>query len=159
MLAWTIRDYICFDLKQPENISLCVQTSIFLGFAFMIWLHLIWIRCWCANSTWPIITEYLHWTSFQSYSDRKKKRRFLTCSIFMSFSPMELIFIGWVGDIYNFCWVLRNFDFKPANEIFSKKKVNSQFLKKCIFGGMTSKIDFEQNWCYGCVLYYGFVLK
>ena len=67
MLAWTIRDYICFDLKQPENISLCVQTSIFLAFAFMIWLHLIWIRCWCANSTWPIFTEYLHWTSFQSY--------------------------------------------------------------------------------------------
>ena len=38
----------------------------------------------------------------------------------MSFSPIELIFIGWVGDIMDFFWVLRNFDFKPANEIFLK---------------------------------------
>ena len=62
----------------------------------------------------------------------------------MSFSPIDFIFIGCIGYDDKFCWVLRNFDFKPANEIFSKK-VNSQFLKKCIFWGMTSKIDFEQN--------------
>ena len=60
-----------------------------------------------------------------------KKREKVLCSNFMSFSPMELIFIGWVGDIYNFCWVLRNFDFKPANEIFSKKGKFSISQKVC----------------------------
>ena len=74
----------------------------------------------------------------------------------MSFSPIDFIFIGCIGYDDNFCWVLRNFDFKPANEIFSKKGEMSFFQKTCFFGGMTSKIEFEQNWCYGYVLYYGF---
>ena len=39
----------------------------------------------------------------------------------MSFSPIDFIFIGCIGYDDKFCWVLRNFDFKPANEIFSKK--------------------------------------
>ena len=69
-----------------------------------------------------------------------KKRANLICSIFMSFSPMELIFIGWLSDIMEFLLVLGNFDFRPANEIF-QKNVNSQLFKKCVFGGY----DFE-NW-------------
>ena len=67
----------------------------------------------------------------------EKKRTFLICSIFMSFSPMELIFIGWVGDIYKFCWVLRNFDFKPANEIFLQKGKFPAF----------QKVLFLEVWC------------
>ena len=43
----------------------------------------------------------------------------------MSFSPIDFIFIGCIGYDDNFCWVLRNFDFKPANEIFLK---NGNFL-------------------------------
>ena len=56
----------------------------------------------------------------------------LICSIFMSFSPMELIFIGWVGDIWKFYWVLRNFEFKPANEIFLQKGKFPAFQKKVV---------------------------
>ena len=48
----------------------------------------------------------------------EKNRAFLFCSHFMSFHPFELIFIGWVGDIKQFYWVLRYFEFQPANEIF-----------------------------------------
>ena len=77
----------------------------------------------------------------------------------MSFSPIDFIFIGCMGYDDKFCWVLRNFDFKPANEIFSKKGKMSFFSKNVFFGGMTSKIEFEQNWPYRYVLYYGFGSK
>ena len=79
-----------------------------------------------------------------AYSERKKKRTFLICSIFMSFSLMEVIFIGWVGDIYNFCWVLRNFDFKPANEIFSKKCKFSISRKVCFLGVWHRKLTLSK---------------
>ena len=69
-----------------------------------------------------------------------KKTSILICSNFMSFSPIDFIFIGWIGYIWNFFWVLRNFDFKPANEIFFKK-CKIPFFKKCIFWGY----DLE-NW-------------
>ena len=46
----------------------------------------------------------------------------------------------------------------PQTEYF-QKKVKSRFFKNAFFGGMTSKIEFEQNWCYGYVLYYGFGSK
>ena len=49
--------------------------------------------------------------------------------------------------------VLRNFDVKPANEMFSKNIYKIQFFQKNVFlEGMTSKIEFEQNWRYGYVL-------
>ena len=53
--------------------------------------------------------KLLHWD---------KKIRNLICSIFMSFSPIDFIFIGWIVDMFYFCWILRNFDYKPASEIF-----------------------------------------
>ena len=55
--------------------------------------------------------------------------------------------------------VLRNFDFKPANEIFSKKRYIFDFSKSGFFGGVMSKIEFEENWPYGYVLYYQFGSK
>ena len=59
------------------------------------------------------------------------------CSNFMSFYPMELIFIGWIGDIWEFFWVLRNFEFKPANGIF---------WQKCKFPAF-QKVLFLEVWC------------
>ena len=52
----------------------------------------------------------------------------------MSFSPIDFIFIGCIGYDDKFYWVLRNFDFKPANEIFSKKGEMSFFQKTCFVG-------------------------
>ena len=59
------------------------------------------------------------------------------CSNFMSFYPIELIFIGWIGDIWKFFWVLRNFEFKPANGIF---------WQKCKFPAF-QKVLFLEVWC------------
>lgn len=75
----------------------------------------------------------------------------------MTFSTIDFIFIDWICYDAYFCWVYRNFDFKPANEIFAGKCKIPIFQKTC-FLGMTSKIEFEQNWSYGYVLYryYGF---
>ena len=33
------------------------------------------------------------------------------------------------------------------------------FSKSAVFEGVMSKIEFEKDWRYGCVLYYGFALK
>ena len=52
------------------------------------------------------------------YSGREKTLQRWFCFHFMSFYPFELIFKGWVGDIWEFYWVLRNLKCKPANEIF-----------------------------------------
>ena len=76
----------------------------------------------------------------------------------MSFSPIDFIFIGWICYELYFCWVLRNFDFTPANEIFSKKGKIS-FLKKRVFWSMTSKIEFQKSWRCGYVPYHGFRLS
>ena len=73
-----------------------------------------------------------------------KKSSILTSSIFMSFTPIELIFIGWVGDMFYFCWVLRNFDFKPANEIFSKKGKFSISQKVCFLGVWHRKLTLSK---------------
>ena len=64
-----------------------------------------------------------------------KNPRKVFCSNFMSFYPMELIFIGWVGDIWEFYWVLRNFEFWPANGIFSQKS-KFAFFQKVLFWGV-----------------------
>ena len=80
----------------------------------------------------------------------------------MSSSPIDFIFIGCIGYDDNFCWVLRNFDFKPANEIFSKKGTMSFFQKTCFLGVWPRKLslgkigpmdmsyimDSGQNWLY-----------
>ena len=50
-------------------------------------------------------------------------------------------------------------EFKLANEIFPQKGKFPTFQKSGILWGVMSKIEFEQNWCYGYVLYYGFGSK
>ena len=62
----------------------------------------------------------------------KKKGPNLFCSNFMSFCPIELIFIGWIGEAYKFFWVPRNFDFKPTNGIYSQKG-EFPFFQKWLF--------------------------
>ena len=52
----------------------------------------------------------------------------------MSFSPMELIFIGWVGDIWEFFGYSEISNFNPQTEYFHKK-VYFQLFKKCCFWG------------------------
>ena len=56
-------------------------------------------------------------------------------------------------------WVPRNFEFQPTNGIFPQKGEFSTFQKVLFLGGVMSKIEFEQNWRYGYVLYYRFGLK
>ena len=43
---------------------------------------------------------------------------------------------------------------KVVYNLFSAKSI-----KKAIFGGVTSKIEFGKNWLYGYGLYYGLGLK
>ena len=50
----------------------------------------------------------------------------------------------------------RFFTHKP--NIFNKTSI-SDFSKMAIFRGMTTKIEFGENWLYAYVLYYGFGLK
>ena len=76
----------------------------------------------------------------------------------MSFYPFELIFIGGVGDNGSFIGYSEISNFNPANEIFSQKDKFTTF-RKCYFWGVMSKIEFEQNWRYGYILYYGFGSK
>ena len=78
------------------------------------------------------------------YSGRKKKCTKVFCSHFMSFYPMELIFIGWVGDIWEFYWVLRNFEFKPANEIFWQKGKFPAFQKVLFLGVSCRKLSLNK---------------
>ena len=73
------------------------------------------------------------------YTARGRQKCAKCCSNFMSFRAMDFIFIGWIGNDYNFCWVARNFDFERANEIFSKKSVIFYFFKKYIFRRYDSK--------------------
>ena len=103
----------------------------------------------------PVLGIFPRWWS---HTVTGKKRAKVLCSNFMSFSPMELIFIGWVGDIYNFFGDSEISILNTQTKYFQKGKFSIS-QKVHFLGGMTSKIDFEQNWCYGCVLYYGFVFK
>ena len=59
---------------------------------------------------------------------------------------------------YGNFWVLRKFEFKPANGIFSQKGKFPTF-QKCFFRDVMSKIEVEQNWRYGYVQYYGKLVK
>ena len=90
--------------------------------------------------------------------ERNVPRRKGFCSNFISFNPMELIFTEWIGDIWEFFWYSEILNWNLQTEYFDKN-VNFQLFKKCCFGGVMSKIDFEQNWRYGYVLYYGFGVK
>ena len=49
-------------------------------------------------------------------------------------------------------------NFNQQTEYFHKK-INSQLSKSAVFGSVMSKIEFDQNWLYGYVLYYGFGSK
>ena len=67
------------------------------------------------------------------------------CSHFMSFYPICFIFIGWIVENVRFCWVHRNFEFLPTNEIFSQKRQFSTFQKRPFLGVWCRKIDFWAN--------------
>ena len=75
---------------------------------------------------------------------RKKKTAKVFCSNFMSFYPMELIFIGWIGDIWEFYWALRNFEFKPTNGIFSQKGEFPFFQKVPFLGVWCRKLSLNK---------------
>ena len=62
----------------------------------------------------------------------------------MSFYPFELIFIGWVADILGFYWVLRNSEFKPANEIFLQKGKFPTFQKVPFLGVWCRKLSLNK---------------
>ena len=79
-----------------------------------------------------------------TYSEGKKPRNFLFCSNFMSFTPINFIFIGWIGYKVYFFWVLRNFDFKPANEIFSEKCKLPISQKTCFLGVWPRKLSLSK---------------
>ena len=74
----------------------------------------------------------------------KKKREKVFCSNFMSFYPFELIFIGCVADIWRFYWVLRNFEFKPTNEIFLQKGKFPTFQKVLFLGVWCRKLSLNK---------------
>ena len=93
---------------------------------------------WCVHILKKIFSKFDLFYNLNRYSEGKKKRPIWFCSNFMSFSPIDFIFIGWIGYEVYFCWVLRNFDFKPANEIFSKKG-KIPILKKTWFLGVWSR--------------------
>ena len=65
-------------------------------------------------------------------------------SNFMSFYPIELIFIGWIGDTWKFFWVLRNFEFKPANGIFWQKCKFPAFQKVLFLGVWCRKLTLRK---------------
>ena len=69
----------------------------------------------------------------------------LFCSNFMSFYPIDFIFIGWIGDTWRFYWVLRNFDFKPTNSIFPPKRQMNHFRKWSFLGVWCRKLTFREN--------------
>ena len=74
----------------------------------------------------------------------KKNSRKLFCSHFMSFYPIDFIFIGWIGDIWEFYWVPRNFEFKPANEIFPQKGKFPTFQKVLFLGVWCRKLSLNK---------------
>ena len=79
------------------------------------------------------------------YSGRKKKRAKVFCSHFMSFYPIDFIFIGWVGYDKNLFRVPRNFDSKPTNPIFSPKRQMNHFRKWPFLGVWCRKLTFREN--------------
>ena len=77
--------------------------------------------------------------------DGKKNRPSEFCSHFMSFYPIDFIFIGWVGYDMEYFRVPRNFDFKPTNPIFSPKRQMNHFRKWPFLGVWCRKLTFREN--------------
>ena len=69
-----------------------------------------------------------------------------------------LIFIGWIGDIYKFYWLSEISNFNLQTEISTKSYILN-FSKSAVVANVMSKIEFELNWRYVYVLYYGFGSK
>ena len=81
-------------------------------------LHFITIMCFCKALDIEFVTGSSA-GSLRPHSDTVKKIPGLRPGhVFMSFCPIELIFIGEIDEIWQIFGVLRNFEFKPANEIF-----------------------------------------
>ena len=70
---------------------------------------------------------------------------------------LKSVLFKWISKLFHVTKDIRKsrFEFYTANVIFSQEG-NFQVFKKSNFRGVMSKIQFEQNWRYGCVLYYGF---
>ncbi len=66
------------------------------------------------------------------------------CSHFMRFHPIDFIFKIWVGDTLKFYWVLRNFEFKPANGIFPQKCKFPTFRKVLFLGVWCRKLSLNK---------------
>ena len=80
----------------------------------------------------------------RSTVDGIKKIRKVFCSSFMSFYPIDFIFIGWIGDIWRIFWVPRNFEFKPANGIFPQKGKFPTFQKVLFLGVWCRKLSLNK---------------
>ena len=65
----------------------------------------------------------------------------LFCSHFMSFYPIDFIFIGCIGEVQEFFCVPRNFGFWPTNQIFSRKRYFSSFQKWPFFDPWRRKLS------------------
>ena len=74
----------------------------------------------------------------------KKERDKWFCSHFMSFHPIDFIFKIWVGDTWEFYWILRNFEFKPANGIFPPKCKFPTFRKVLFLGVWCRKLSLSK---------------
>ena len=84
-------------------------------------------------------------TTPRGYSDQnKKKLSFLICSIFMSFSPIELIFIGWVGDIMKFFGYSEISILNPQTRYFQKKGKFLSFQKVCFWRVWPQKLSLSK---------------
>ena len=79
--------------------------------------------------------------NFGSYCEGKKIDPIWFCSHFMSFYPIYLIFIGWIGEDWEFFWVPRNFEFLPTNGIFSWKREFPTFRKWPFLGVWCRKLS------------------
>ena len=95
------------------------------------------------NEIWHECSKLNSWQNFTV--DGKKTRPSEFCSHFMSFYPIDFIFIGWVGYDMEYFRVPRNFDFKPTNPIFSPKRQMNHFRKWPFLGVWCRKLTFREN--------------
>ena len=63
----------------------------------------------------------------------------VNCSHFMSFCSIDFIFIGEIRNYLKFLWVHRNFEFRPANQIFREN------TKICFFKNGHFSLDDVKN--------------
>ncbi len=97
----------------------------------------IFIFCWflCFCQQFPLL----------NLCSEEKKWYTVFCSNFMTFRAMDFILMGWIyydGKFFGYPDIsILNLEMR----YFQKKMWNIIFSKITIFGGMTSKIEFEQN--------------